>query len=112
MATITPTKSDDNKRIKWANITNGDTADAILIASGKHTVNVRGTHDSEVIDIQHGESSSDMDAIDTDEAPDGLRFTAKDGAANIEISGGYVKPHFSTVGGGSEDITVEIIKID
>ena len=111
MSEITPTRSADNKRIVWSNITNGDTAAPILIASGRHTVNYRGTHDSEVVDLYHGENSDDMDAIDTDAAPDGLRFSA-DSVANLEISGGYVKPYFSTAGSGSEDVTITIVKID
>lgn len=112
MAEITPTKSDDNKKIVWSNVTNGDTFGAVQIADGKHTVHVRGTHDAEVVDIHHGYDSGDMDAIDTTEAPAGLRFSALDAAANLEIAGGFVKPVFSTAGGGSEDLTVTIQKID
>lgn len=37
MVAIAPTKSGDNKIIRWVNVTENDTADPILIASGKHT---------------------------------------------------------------------------
>jgi hypothetical protein len=112
MPEITPTKSDDNKIIVWSNITNGDTAAPILIASGTHQVVLRGTHAAEVVDIHHGLATDDMDAIDTDAAPNGLRFSAVDATANVTLAGGYVKPVFSTAGSGAEDITVTITKID
>lgn len=109
MATITPTKSDDNKRIVWENITENDTADPILIASGKHTVEFNGTFGGATGTLQGGNTSGDLVDIDADAAPDGLSFAAQ-GMSNLEIAGGFVAPDFS--GGSSQSITVTIVKID
>lgn len=109
MATITPRKSDDNKKIVWKDVTENDTADPVLIASGRHTVEVNGTFGSATCDIQGGNTSNDLVDLDTTGAPIGLRFTDQ-GMANLEIAGGYIAPEFS--GGSSQSLTVTITKID
>lgn len=109
MVAIAPTKSADNKVIRWSNITENDTADPVQIASGKHTVEFNGTFGGATGTLQAGYASNDLIDIDPTAAPDGLSFDAQ-GLANLEIAGMFVAPDFS--GGSSQSVSVTITKID
>lgn len=109
MVDITPTKSSDNKVIRWSGITENDTALPVAIQSGKHTVEFNGTFGSATGTLQAGYASNDLIDIDTEAAPAGLSFTAQ-GLVNFELAGMFVAPDFS--GGSSQSIDVIITKLD
>ena len=112
MATIEHQRIDNNVSIKkdivWEGVTETDTFGEASINSGRYMVEVKGHFgDSAVVDIELGMTSGSLAAIDTDNAPSGLRFSEQN-MAIFDTGDGYVQPVLQTVGNSLQDLDVTI----
>lgn len=110
MANISATINSDTGTIQWPTVEDADTALEQFVKGGKFLLEVNGTFDGATVDLQYGTTSGDLVDIDTDEAPDGARFTAQ-GVSILEIPSGYIKPDISG-GGTSQDVTITMKPMD
>ena len=110
MANISASINEDTGTITWDTVEDADAALEQFVKGGRFTVEVNGTFDSATVDLHYGTVSGDLAAIDTDEKPDGLRFTSQ-GVANLEIATGYINPSISG-GGASQEVTIKLKPLD
>ena len=107
MATAENIGTNTRPAVLWEGITQSDTCDEFFLPGGDYIAEVTGDFSgSAVIQLEWGSQSGTTTAYDTDEAPDGAKFSAA-GVVKIRIADGYHKPTI-TGGDGSTDVDVRI----
>lgn len=111
MATINPTVPTDDPLgpITWAAVTETDTAAVAAYKGGLAAVEVTGTFDSATVQMQYGSVSGTYANIDTDEHPDGTKFTTA-GVTLINLPRGFIIPSISG-GGATQSLNIKIIPV-
>lgn len=115
---ISPTYNDievDDRNIRgitWEGLESGDTAEEAVWEGGKGYVEVSGTIDDADFEVKFGFSSGGTLSIDSDDAPDGLRFSSATGTGGVlfELPPGYIDIQFSSAG-SNQDIDVRIAPV-
>ncbi len=109
MANITATKAGAPAgRIDWVGVTNADTPLEAAYFGGAAILSVTGTFGGATIQWQYGVDTGLTADMDTDEKPDGAKFTSAGSASTVPLSEGFIKP-VRTGGDGTTNLKCSVV---
>lgn len=100
--------------ILWENIATGDTTkSAVWDRGNKGTVEVNGTLGNADLEVYYSRNRGSEISVDSDSAPDGLRFSSANGLGftNIELAEGFFSVNFNSAGTSAQSLDISICAI-
>lgn len=101
------------KCIEWLDIGTGDTTASGVWLGGKGTVEVNGELGVAELELYYSRTAGSEISVDSDTAPDGLKFTSSSGLAiaNIDLAAGSMTVNFSSAGNNAQSLDISICSI-
>lgn len=92
----------------WEQVNNDDTTKEQAVIAGLYQYHVEGTEDNADFKLQHGKTAGSLEDIDTDQMPDGVRYSSAStgNSVNVCLTEGFADISFTSVGTSAQDIDI------